>query len=85
MKRSNSNDFLMTAIIMAEAHGNCCSDNALYKNGLLLFIILYYNFQLLMLIVNLSLCFCNFQNAYMSKWSSPEALNYNIHNEKSNV
>ena len=36
MKRSNSDDFLMTAIIMAEGHGNCCSDNALYKNGLLL-------------------------------------------------
>ena len=35
-----SDDFLMTAIIMAEAHGNCCSDNALYKNGLLLFIII---------------------------------------------
>ena len=39
MKRSNSDDFLMIAIIMAEAHGNCCSDNALYKNGLLLLLI----------------------------------------------
>ena len=52
MKRSNySDDFLMTAIIMAEVHGNYCSDNALYKNGLLLllllllllFIIVYYD------------------------------------------
>ena len=25
---------------MAEAHGNCCSDNALYKNGLLLLLLL---------------------------------------------
>ena len=30
----------MTAIIMAEAHGNCSSDNALYKNGLLLLFII---------------------------------------------
>ena len=36
MKRSNSDDFWMTAIIMAKVHGNCCSDNALYKDGLLL-------------------------------------------------
>ena len=41
MKRSNSDDFLMTAIIMAEAHGNFCSDNALYKNGLLLLLLLF--------------------------------------------
>ena len=40
MKRSNSDDFLMTAIRMAEAHGNCCSDNALYKIGLLLSLLL---------------------------------------------
>ena len=40
MKRSNSDDFLMTAIIMAEVHGNCCSDNAPYKNGLLLLLLL---------------------------------------------
>ena len=43
MKRSNSDDFLMTAIIMAEAHGNCRSDNALYKNGLLLLLLLLRN------------------------------------------
>ena len=49
MKRSNSDDFLMTAIIMAEAHGNCCSDNALYKNRLLLFIY-YYIYHVLSLL-----------------------------------
>ena len=42
MKRSNSDDLLMTAIIMAEAHGNCCSDNALYKSGLLLLLLLFH-------------------------------------------
>ena len=42
MKRSNSDDFLMTAIIMAEAHGNCCSDNALYKNGVIIIIYYFY-------------------------------------------
>ena len=52
MKRSNSDDFLMTAIIMAEAHGNCCSDNALYKNGLLLLLLLLlFNFCVKYLIV----------------------------------
>ena len=45
MKRSNSDDFLMIAIVMAEAHGNCCSDNALYKNGLLLLLLLLYIFE----------------------------------------
>ena len=52
----------MTPIIMTKAHGNCCSDNALYKNGLLLLVIIIkgphvYIWWLILQLSTSSLCF----------------------------